>query len=119
MQALSTRYSLYFNKKYGRVGSLFQGTYRAVLIENENYLLHLSRYIHTNPYEITKNLESAYSSYSEYLGKRETQWIKPKIVLDYFDKAKSDFIKGTNTYKNFVENYSLDSAKILGKSTLE
>ena len=118
MQSLLTRYSMYFNKKYDRVGTLFQGTYKAVLIDSENYLLHLSRYIHQNPSEFTNDLENTYSSYSEFLGKRKTSWVKPEIVLDYFDKAKTDFIKRVNTYKNFVENYSVDSKEILGKLTL-
>ncbi len=119
MQSISTCYSMYFNKKYDRIGSLFQGTYKAVLIDNENYLLHLSRYIHLNPSEFTNDLEATYSSYSEFLGKRNTQWIKPEIILSYFDKAKDDFIKGVNTYKDFVEKYAVDSGEILGKFTLE
>jgi putative transposase len=119
MQSISTRYSMYFNKKYERIGPLFQGTYKAVLINDENYLLHLSRYIHLNPSEFTDNLEAAYSSYPEFIGKRKTEWIKPEIVLSYFNKAKDDFIKGANTYQNFVEKYPIDSEKILGKITLE
>ncbi len=119
MQALLTRYSMYFNKKYERVGSLFQGTYKAAIIENENYLLHLSRYTHLNPSELTENLESAYSSYSEFLGKRKTTWIKPNVILSFFNQAKNDFIPGINTYKNFVEAYRVDSNKILDNLTLE
>lgn len=49
MRALSTSYSMYFNKKYKRVGSLFQGKYRAAVVDNDSYLIALSRYIHHNP----------------------------------------------------------------------
>lgn len=49
LRRLCTSYSMYFNKKYDRVGSLFQGTYKAALIDRDEYLLHLSRYIHLNP----------------------------------------------------------------------
>jgi len=119
MQSVITRYSMYFNKKYTRVGKLFQGHYKAVLIVDENYLLHLSRYIHLNPSEYTRNLEAAYSSYGEYLGKRNTSWINPEVILSFFENANKDFMKGINTYIDFVEKYRGDSALILGKITLE
>lgn len=119
MTSIITRYSMYFNKKYDRVGSLFQGPYKAILIRNESYLLHLTRYIHMNPIEDFDNLESAYSSYQEYLGKRNTKWIKQKIILSYFDKAKSELFRSTNTYKKFIESYKIDSKNILGKLILE
>src|SRR3989344_5405375 len=45
MSSLNTRYSMYFNRKYDRVGSLYQGVYKAVLIETDEQLLHLTRYI--------------------------------------------------------------------------
>ncbi len=96
MQSLSTRYSMYFNKKYQRVGSLFQDRYKAILVKEEAYLLHLSRYIHLNPAEYLPNILDAYSSYGEYLGLRKTDWIKPDVILSYFnqevllDKVKRD-----------------------------
>ena len=46
VQSLSTRYTIYFNQKYKRVGSLFQGVYKAVLVISEPQFLYLSRYIH-------------------------------------------------------------------------
>ncbi|MCL5019036.1 MAG: transposase [Patescibacteria group bacterium] len=46
MNSLCTRYTMYFNKKYKRVGSLYQGVYKAVLVSSEEQFLHLSRYIH-------------------------------------------------------------------------
>jgi len=49
MRRLSTSYVMYFNRKYQRVGALFQNTYKAVLIESDPHLLHLSRYVHLNP----------------------------------------------------------------------
>lgn len=51
IKALSNCYVYYFNKKYDRVGSLFQGAYKAVLVKNDQQLLHLTRYIHINPLE--------------------------------------------------------------------
>lgn len=122
MKSISTRYSMYFNKKYDRVGSLFQNIYKAVNVLDEEYILHLSRYIHLNPAEYTKDLTKAYSSYVEYLGKRKTEWIKPRVVLDYFNNAKQDVFKTKNNYKDFVEKYreeTVKSIEALGKITLE
>src|SRR5258706_8491393 len=45
MRRLSTSYVMYFNKKYHRVGSLFQNKYKGCLVEQDDYLLHVSRYI--------------------------------------------------------------------------
>jgi putative transposase len=118
MRSLVTRYSMYFNKKYKRVGSLFQGAYKSILIQDEQYFLHLSRYIHLNPLEYTKNLVLAYSSYAEYLGLRKTSWIHTEKILAFFGKASKDFIK-TENYKDFVERYDKDSAVILENLTLE
>lgn len=54
LRRILTTYSMYFNKRYKRVGHLFQGPYKAVLVQNDSYLLHLSRYIHLNPSELTR-----------------------------------------------------------------
>ncbi|KKQ91742.1 MAG: hypothetical protein UT58_C0004G0017 [Microgenomates group bacterium GW2011_GWC1_39_7b] len=119
MQSLSTRYSMYFNKKYKRIGKLFQGSYKAILITTDDYLLHLSRYVHLNPTEFTKDIENAYSSYAEYVGKRKTSWVKTKEIWSYFNKASIDFKKRGNTYRDFVEKYQTDIESTLGKLTLE
>lgn len=119
MRSLATRYSMYFNKKYDRVGKLFQGHYKASLISSDAYILHLTRYIHQNPLEYTKNLNDAYSSYKEYLGERKTKWIKPDVVLSFFNQKTLPELSQTNTYKNFVEKYKRDGQTILGNLTLE
>jgi REP element-mobilizing transposase RayT len=102
MRSIATRYSMYVNKAYGRVGTLFQGIYKAVLIENEQYLLHLSRYIHLNP--------SAYSSYANYIGMKKTQWVHPCHVLDFFGQPTNPEFKKFTSYKDFVEKYKTDKS---------
>ncbi len=49
MQILQFRYTRYFNKRYRKVGHLFQGRYKAILCDKDVYLLELVRYIHLNP----------------------------------------------------------------------
>lgn len=115
VHSLLLRYSTYFNKKYDRVGPLFQGRFKAVLVENESYLLHLSKYIHLNPLKYSKSIENAKSSYADFLGLKHTLWVNPNIILTYFNKnIASDFQK-INNYKKFVEvdNSNLSAIKDL------
>lgn len=111
-QSLFTRYSIYFNRKYRRNGSLFQGRYKATNVINKDYLLDLTRYIHRNPLKYVKNIIQSYSSYATYIGLNNTVWVNKNIVLDYFNK--STFIKhnNINSYKNFVENFKYSSEKL-------
>ncbi|PJE67540.1 hypothetical protein COU95_01825 [Candidatus Shapirobacteria bacterium CG10_big_fil_rev_8_21_14_0_10_40_9] len=99
MQSLCTRYTMYFNRKYKRVGSLFQAVYKAVLIASEEQFLHLSRYIHKQALALQVALQgetlqsplqsqpSQPSSYPEYLGIRKTDWVHPEEVLSYFSNT--------------------------------
>jgi len=118
MRSLGTKYSQYFNKKYERVGYLFQGTYKAVLIEKDLYLLHLSRYIHLNPSKETP-LKGTYSSYGDYLGLRKTTWVKSQKILEFFRSAKKTSLKDMFSYQSFVEDYAMDSGQILGELTID
>ncbi len=104
IKTLCTRYSMYINKKYKRVGTLFQGAYKAVLISEEPYFLHLSRYIHRNPIGLFPHLEKAYSSYADYLGVRHTEWLHAESILSLFQQEKLPFLKNTTTYRSFVES---------------
>lgn len=105
MNSLFTRYSMYFNKKYRRVGKLFQGVYKAVLVNTDEQLLHLSRYIHRNPIPILQGdaLENyTYSSYSAYLKLSNFDWVESDMILSKFSSS------GLNSYQAFVENKSLN-----------
>ncbi len=107
MNALWVRYAAYFNRKYHRVGPLFQGVYKAVLINSDEQLLHLSRYIHLNPLLRLRLPVSRWqevnwpNSLPEYLGERNTQWVKPEAVLNYFNKAGKN-----NNYWKFIHDYA-------------
>lgn len=88
MQKLTTSYTMYFNKKNDRTGSLFQGTFKSKHIETEEYLKYLFAYIHANPFSIEKNgetgiedttavLEYPYSSVKDYL---QTKRIENSLI---------------------------------------
>jgi putative transposase len=102
MNSLATRYTMYFNRKYLRVGPLYQSVYKAVLVTTDEQLLHLTRYIHKNPTYLAFQgvaLEAIPqpSSYPEYLGLRKTEWVHPEEILKYFSKTNPH-----NSYKSFV-----------------
>lgn len=106
MKRLVVKYVMYFNKKYERVGRLFQSVFKARHIGDEAYLLHLSRYIHVNPIEITRKLSSyPYSSYSTYLGLQKNDLLNTKDILGYFKSARRLSLRRLSSYQEFVENY--------------
>lgn len=93
MLRLGTSYAKYFNIKYGEVGSLFQDRFKAKYIETDEYLLHLSRYIHRNPKEIlflTPGVELEnypWSSYPLYLGDAKNNVVDPSFILAFLPKT--------------------------------
>lgn len=106
LRNVCTSYTRYFNKKYKRVGPLFQSRYKASYITNDSYLQHISRYIHLNP----KNYKNwDYSSYKYYLGKAKTAWINPQPILDLFEG---------DSYYSFVTDYE-DHKKMLDEIKAE
>lgn len=112
IRALCTSYSMYFNKRYKRVGTLFQGTYKAVSVDGDENLLRLSRYIHTNPLELTG--EYPYSSFPHYLGKKHAVWVHPEYILAYLRSEQRTTLRGITSYQSFVEDFVEDAAVTLG-----
>lgn len=100
MHNLNTAYSVYFNKKYHRVGHLFQGRFKAIIVDKDTYLLELIRYIHLNPVKaamVSLPEEYRWSSYREYIGQREKKIVKTDWLEGYFGKnGVKKFIRFTN-----------------------
>lgn len=97
MQKLSGGYTRYFNEKYHRTGVLFQGKFKSVHIDSDEYLLFVSVYVNLN-YSIHKiPKDMAYSSWDEYMGKNHGEEIYAKgIILDRF--------KNKEEYRKFAED---------------
>ena len=114
MNSLCTRYTMYFNRKHKRVGPLYQGVYKAVLITSEAQFLHLSRYVHRQALVLQGEIlrEQQPCSYLEYLGKRKTTWIHPGEILSYFDRTSPNF-----SYENFVKQNN--NSRLLQKFALD
>ncbi|MBN1262901.1 MAG: transposase [Candidatus Pacebacteria bacterium] len=97
---IANSYTKYFNTKRKRIGPLFQGRFKAVRVETEAQLLHLSRYIHLNPFSAyllkdrNQLTEYPYSSFPEYLGKKELGLCDQGVILDRS--------RNRNDYRKFV-----------------
>lgn len=98
MRTLSTSYTMYFNKRYERVGALFQGRYKAHRIDNDSYRLHISRYIHLNPIALKRDVESFEYSSLRHFSLRDLSWIT-------YDKVLDDFLS-YDDYLKFVLDYA-------------
>ncbi len=97
---LFNTYTKAINKMYKRSGTLFQGNFKVLEVEDEKYLLGLCRYIHRNPIDdkLVKNIEDwEYSNYLEWIGKRNGTLIDLELRDKYFPTGKC--------YKEFVEDY--------------
>lgn len=105
-----TSYSIYYNKKYHRVGHVFQDQFKQVLISSNEYLLWLSAYIHANPltaHLVTNTIDYPWSSYREYVDATAPNALCQKhIILDQFTKT----IQGASlslqirNYRELVDN---------------
>lgn len=99
MQRLMTGYAMYYNKKHTRVGGLFQGTYKASLILEEAYLLHISRYIHLNPLDLNEDYQRyPWSSYPYYLGAATAEWLHADKIMKMTNFSPA-------SYKKFMADY--------------
>jgi REP element-mobilizing transposase RayT len=112
MQSFTLSYTKAIAKRYQRVGSLFQGRFEAIHVDTEEYLLHLTRYIHLNPVSakiVQKAEDWEFSSYQEYIDLR--QGSLPKI-----DGVRSQF-HSADAYRYFLED--LTSDKLIQHLTFE
>jgi hypothetical protein len=104
MRHINGAYTTYFNIKRKRSGHLFQGRYKAILVEFDEYALELSRYIHLNPVRagmVRRPEEYSWSSYKNYIGQGTAPtWLKLETILDHFGKSTKEAIK---KYRSFVE----------------
>ena len=117
MHKVGTGYTNYFNKKYERVGPLFQGSFKAVKIENESHLLHLPYYIHANPLDLvmskwrqegitdckkaTHFLEQyKYSSHMDYMGNSSYTSILQMKFLSSILGNHEEYRKNMNSWLN-------------------
>ena len=104
MQNLSLRYTAWINRRRQRTGHVFQGRYKALLIDGDSYLLELVRYIHLNPVRagmVELPDEFLWSSHRAYLGAEVLTWLTCDWTLGLFS---SDSTKARTAYAAFVND---------------
>jgi REP element-mobilizing transposase RayT len=100
MMRLSVSYTKAINKRFERVGVLFQGVFKAKNIKKISHLLSLCRYIHANPVKgglVTSPEDWPYSNYLEWIGKRQGHLVDKGFIHDHFDTPEQ--------YEEFVLDY--------------
>ena len=94
MLQLNSVYTQNFNRRYNRVGHVFQGRYKAVLVEKKSYLLELARYVILNPVRagmVRSPEQWPWSSYRAMIGKEPApEWIETRWILVAFGKTESE-----------------------------
>jgi hypothetical protein len=105
MRKVLTGYAVYFNHRHHRAGHLYQNRYKAILCDEEQYMLELIRYVHLNPLrgKIVKDMAelSSYlwSGHRILMGKGNAEWQSTGEVLERFGKTRK---KATQRYEEFV-----------------
>lgn len=132
MRKFNITYTSYYNRQHNRIGHLYQGRYKSILVDKNEYLAILSRYIHLNPIRVKPNEKASvkekiriimrypWSSLPGYLNKRKKEeFIDYSLVLSEYG---GDNNKARRTYfKALYEDLSVDIKihdKILGQSIL-
>jgi putative transposase len=102
MHRVQMLYARYFNRKYARVGHLYQSRYYGLPVQTDRYFLTVDRYIHLNPVRagmVQKPEDFAWSSYRDRFSKSPCEWIAHGDVLGYFGPPGAE----RSAYKKFTE----------------
>jgi len=109
MQKLGTSYTMYFNKKFDRSGALFQGPFKSIHIDSNEYLLYLSAYVNANHFIHGKSKGLAfgawpYSSLLDYTGRRNEKLCSREPILSQFDNDFSQYEKYLSTNAKYFKD---------------
>ena len=93
LHRIGTAFTKYFNIRQDRTGRLFEGTFKAISVDSDEQLLHLTRYQHINPRKLGLDtlgelINYPWSSLSTYLGEKHFPFVKPEVVLSNFKSLK-------------------------------
>ena len=119
LQGINQRYTIYFNRKYRTIGHLFQGRYKAILCDKDEYMLTLVKYIHLNPVRagIIKNADKyEWSSHRFYIEKPGRGDIIGDIIIDT-DQVLGMFSGGKAKARRLYRAY-MDEGQEIGKEEI-
>lgn len=116
-QRVFNSYTKAFNKRYSRTGTLFEGPFKAIHVDRDDYLLHLCRYIHANPVKhglVSELGQWPYSNYLEWVDAREGMLIDRAFAREHFPVAGLyrqfvlDYLGGRGGLPRGIEGYLLE-----------
>ena len=105
MQRIALRYAQWFNWRHGKSGHLFQGRYKAILVQADEYLKELAAYIHLNPVRariVNSPEKYKWSSHRAYLGKAAVPWLEIDFILSTF--SSSDRKRAQSQFRDYVDS---------------
>jgi len=120
IQWLNVSYAVYFNRKRDRYGHLFQGRFKSILVDADEYLQILSRYIHLNPVRsrlVIKPGNYKWSSYNAMIGRiKAPEWLEVGYLLKYFHRTRK---KARQLFQKFCEEVDIKTLKDPSKDTVQ
>ncbi len=125
MQNLCFRYGRWINRRKGRRGHVFQGRYRALLVEADSYLLELVRYVHLNPVRaalVAAAEDYPWSGHRAYLGLENLPWLTTEWVLSRLGRREAGararyraFVReGSGAGRREAFHLGADDSRVLG-----
>jgi len=93
IRSLCTRYSMYFNKKHERSGSLFESPYKSIQVSKTSDLLYLTRHLHYGYNKNSTTPTDSHSSYADFVGIRDTPWIKSDVIFASLGSSENSLFK--------------------------
>lgn len=115
LRKVSDSYTRYYNVKYDRVGPLLQGQFKAVLIENNEQLMHVSRYIHLNPivsFLVNDLIDYEWSSYKDYTSEASNGFCAKDVILELF-KSPKDYEQFVLDQVDYVQKLALVKHQVI------
>jgi putative transposase len=119
MQAVGRSYVLYFNKRHGRSGTLWEGRYRSTLIQTERYLLACMAYIDLNPVRagmVAQVADYVWSSHGHYIGRQSQAWLTPHPL--YWEMGNTPFAREAAYAAMVQAGVSQEQQQVLTSSAL-
>lgn len=116
MHQINNRYSKYFNNRYQRIGHVFQGRYKAILVQDERYLLGLLRYVHQNPVAayICSCVEDYKWSSDVFYRKNIHGFVNTDVILNILDSDRKKAIKKYMEIVNKIDDEDYEKDSIIG-----
>ena len=122
MRRVGTTYVMYFNKRHGRRGQLFDGTYKAVKVDSKNQIVHLTRLIHLKPgISITRRFGPVATTSAMlpeqylYSSWQKKSWVASEEVKKIWREVHDDH----DSFENWVSDQKVNSWEVVGELMME